>query len=173
MAIYALGDQIPDIHPDAYVHPDATIIGSVTIGAFASIWPQVVLRGDQGTIDIGANTNVQDGSILHTTPYTPTIIGANSAVGHNVHIEGAVIGSGCLIASGSVVLNASVIADGGIVGAGAVLSYGFQVAAGEMALGVPAKVRENKSMTPEGVQLIVDTYLGLAARFKKELRKLD
>jgi carbonic anhydrase/acetyltransferase-like protein (isoleucine patch superfamily) len=173
MAIYALGDLVPTIHPDAYVHPDATVIGDVTIGAQASIWPQAVLRADTERIEIGERSNVQDGSIIHVAPTTPTILGPGSAIGHNVHVEGAVIGKGCLIASGSVVLNACEIADGAVVGAGAVLSYGAKVGPGELALGVPAKMRENKSVPPEMVALIVANYVERGAQFAKELRRLD
>ncbi|MGH3440355.1 MAG: gamma carbonic anhydrase family protein [Sciscionella sp.] len=173
MAVYALGDVEPEIHPDAYVHPDATVIGAVRLGAFASVWPQAVLRADTDTITIGERTNIQDGSIIHTAPGTPTVIGPDSAVGHAVHIEGATIGSGCLIASGSVVLNGTVVEDGAVVGAGAVISYGGHVPAGQLALGVPAKCRENNSLGPELVQLIVDGYVKNGARFRAELRRLD
>ena len=92
MPVYALGDLEPTIHPDAYVHPDAVVIGNVTIGAQASVWPTAVLRGDDGRIEVGPRTSVQDGSIIHCTAHEPTIIGAEVTVGHNVHIEGAVIG---------------------------------------------------------------------------------
>lgn len=173
MAIYALGDRVPDIHPDAYVHPDATVIGDVRIGAQASVWPQAVLRGDTAPITIGERSNVQDGSILHVAPSTPTVLGPGSAIGHNVHVEGAVIGSGCLIASGSVVLNATEIADGAVVGAGAVVSYNGSVGTGELALGVPAKCRENKSVPAEMIASIVANYVERGAEFAKSLRRID
>jgi carbonic anhydrase/acetyltransferase-like protein (isoleucine patch superfamily) len=173
MAIYALGELEPSIHPDAYVHPDATIIGDVRIAANASVWPQTVLRGDHGYIEIGENSNVQDGCVLHCTRQHPTILGPSSAIGHSVHVEGAVIGTGCLIASGSVVLNGSVIEDGGMVGAGAVLSYGFHVPSGHVALGVPAKTRPNTSFGPDKIQIVVDSYVGRAKMFRTELRRLD
>ncbi|MGW3964396.1 gamma carbonic anhydrase family protein [Amycolatopsis sp. NPDC005003] len=173
MAIYALGDLEPTIHPDAYVHPDATVIGDVRIGAHASVWPQTVLRGDHGYIEIGERSNVQDGCVLHCTERHPTILGPSSAIGHAVHVEGATIGTGCLIASGSVVLNGSVIEDGGMVGAGAVLSYGAYVKTGEIALGVPAKTRENKSFSADNIALVVDSYVRRARRFRAELRRLD
>lgn len=173
MPIYALGDLEPTIHPDAYVHPDATIIGDVRIGAFASVWPQTVLRGDHGYIEIGERSNVQDGCVLHCTRRHPTILGPSSAIGHAVHVEGATIGTGCLIASGSVVLNGTVVEDGGMVGAGAVLSYGSYVKTGEIALGVPAKTRENKSFGPESIATVVDSYVERGKRFKTELRRLD
>jgi carbonic anhydrase/acetyltransferase-like protein (isoleucine patch superfamily) len=173
MAIYALGDLEPTIHPEAYVHPDATVIGDVRIAAHASIWPQTVLRGDHGYIEIGARSNVQDGCVLHCTGRHPTILGPSSAIGHSVHVEGATIGTGCLIASGSVVLNGSVIEDGGMVGAGAVLSYGFHVPSGHVALGVPAKTRPNKSFGPEMIAQVVDSYVSRGARFRTDLRRLD
>ncbi|GAA3575309.1 gamma carbonic anhydrase family protein [Amycolatopsis ultiminotia] len=173
MAIYALGDLVPAIHPDAYVHPDATVIGDVRIGARASVWPQTVLRGDHGYIEIGERSNMQDGCVVHCTSQHPTILGPSSAVGHAVHIEGATIGTGCLIASGSVVLNGTVIEDGGMVGAGAVLSYRSHVGTGEIALGVPAKVRPNKSFSPDQIAAVVDSYVRRGARFRAELRRID
>ena len=129
MPVYALGDVEPGIHPDAYVHPDAVVIGSVTIGAEASIWPTAVLRGDDGRIEVGPRTSVQDGSIIHCTATQPTIIGAEVTVGHNVHIEGATIGDRALISSGSVVLNGAVSGAGAVVAAGAVVSPGAQIPA--------------------------------------------
>ncbi|WP_020661822.1 gamma carbonic anhydrase family protein [Amycolatopsis benzoatilytica] len=173
MAIYALGDLVPAIHPDAYVHPDATVIGDVRIAAHASVWPQTVLRGDHGYIELGERSNIQDGCVVHCTAKDPTILGPASAVGHAVHIEGARIGTGCLIASGSVVLNGTVIEDGGMVGAGAVLSYNSTVRTGEIALGVPAKTRENKSFSAEQIGMVVDSYVRRAARFREQLRRLD
>ncbi|WP_328607248.1 gamma carbonic anhydrase family protein [Amycolatopsis sp. NBC_00345] len=173
MAIYALGDLVPSIHPDAYVHPDATVIGDVRIGARASVWPQTVLRGDHGYIEIGERSNIQDGCVVHCTGLHPTILGPSSAVGHAVHVEGATIGTGCLIASGSVVLNGTVIEDGGMVGAGAVLSYDSHVGSGEIALGVPATTRPNRSFPPEQIATVVDSYVRRAARFRAELRRLD
>ena len=173
MPIYALGDLEPQIHPDAYVHPDATVIGDVRIAAHASIWPQTVLRGDHGRIEVGERSNIQDGCVVHCTSRHPTVLGPSSAIGHAVHVEGAVIGTGCLIASGSVVLNGSVIEDGGMVGAGAVLSYGSHVGSGEIALGVPAKTRPNTSFGPDAIKTVVDSYVQRAARFRQELRRLD
>jgi carbonic anhydrase/acetyltransferase-like protein (isoleucine patch superfamily) len=173
VAIYALGELEPEIHPQAYVHPDATVIGDVRIGAFASVWPGTVLRGDHGYIEIGEGSNVQDGCVLHCTKADPTILGPGSAIGHSVHVEGAAIGRGCLVASGAVVLNGSVIEDGGMVGAGAVLSYRSHVPSGHIALGVPAKTRPNTSFGPEAIQQVVDSYVKRAERFRRELRRLD
>ncbi|WP_367136253.1 gamma carbonic anhydrase family protein [Saccharothrix sp. HUAS TT1] len=173
MAIYALGDFEPVIHPDAYVHPDATVIGDVRIGAHASVWPQAVLRGDFGRIEVGARTSVQDGTVVHCTEVHPTLIGAECVIGHNAHIEGATIADRCLIASGSVVLNGAVVETGSIVGAGAVVSFEGHVPARSMALGVPAKVREGH-VVPDGAwQFAVDRYVENIAQYRKGLRRLD
>lgn len=173
MAIYALGDAEPDIHPEAYVHPDAVVIGNVTLGAGASVWPTAVLRGDDGEIVVGAWTSIQDGSIIHTTPEQPTVIGACCVVGHNVHIESATIADHVLISSGSVVLNGSRVDEGAIVGAGAVVSPKAHVPARRLALGVPARVREGYEV-PEGfVDGAVDSYVQRAKRFRAELRRLE
>ncbi|NLE80841.1 MAG: gamma carbonic anhydrase family protein [Rhodococcus sp.] len=173
MAIYALGDRAPDIHPDAYVHPDAVVIGAVTLAAGSSVWPGAVLRGDYGTISVGERTNVQDGTVIHCTPVDPTVIGADCVIGHNAHVEGATIGDNCLVASASIVLNGSVIGDGAIVGAGAVVPFKFEVPSRRMALGVPAKVREGYEV-PEGhVALNVKMYSANAAYYREALRRLD
>ena len=85
--IYALGDLEPSIHPDAYVHPDAVIIGDVRIGALSSVWPGAVLRGDDGYISIGERTSIQDNCVLHTTPIFPTVVGDDCVIGHLVHLD--------------------------------------------------------------------------------------
>jgi carbonic anhydrase/acetyltransferase-like protein (isoleucine patch superfamily) len=171
--IYALGEREPRIDPEAYVHPDATVIGDVRIGAFASVWPQAVLRGDYGHIEIGERTSVQDGTVIHCTEWTPAVIGRECVIGHNVHIEGATIADHCLIASGSVVLNGAVVEEGAVVGAGGVVSFNGRVPARSMALGVPARVREGYQV-PEGEwQGIVDKYVANIAVYRSELRRLD
>src|SRR3546814_18963382 len=102
MPIYALGDIEPDIDPTAYIHPDAVIIGEVTNGPEASVWPCAVLRGDPGGIVIGARTSIPDGTVVHTTPITPTRLGAECVIGHNVTPEGCQIGAGSRAASGAI-----------------------------------------------------------------------
>ena len=173
MAIYALGDLEPTIAPDAYVHPDAVVIGNVTLRAGASVWPQAVLRGDYGRIEIGERTNIQDGSVLHCTPLDATIIGADCVVGHNAHIEGSVVGDNTLIASGAIVLNGSSIGGGSIVGAGAVVPFGATIPERSMALGVPAKVREGYQVPLDHLAVSVDVYLANAAHYRVALRRLD
>ncbi|MEU5696899.1 gamma carbonic anhydrase family protein [Actinosynnema sp. NPDC020468] len=173
MALYALGDKEPVIHPDAYVHPDATVIGDVRLGAHASVWPQAVLRGDYGRIEVGERTSVQDGTVVHCTEFHPVSIGADCVVGHNVHIEGATVGDRCLIASGSVVLNGSVVERGAVVGAGAVISFNGHVPARSMALGVPARIREGHVVPENAWQFIVDKYVANISVYRAGLRRLD
>ncbi len=172
MAVYALGDRTPDVDPDAWVHPDATVIGDVRIGPGASVWPSAVLRGDYGTISVGARTSVQDGTVVHATAEHPTTIGADCVVGHLAHLEGCTVEDRCLIGSGSVVLHDVVVRSGALVGAGAVVSNGTEVPAGAMALGIPAKMRLDA--VPDGVvQLGADMYVENGRRYKEELRRLD
>lgn len=173
MPIYALGDVEPDIDPTAYIHPDAVVIGDVTIGAEASVWPGAVLRGDQGGIVVGARTSVQDGTVVHTTPMTPTRIGAACVIGHNVHLEGCRIGDGALVGSGAIVLNGAVVESEALVGAGALVSGGMVVPSRAMALGVPAKIKLD-AVDPE-VQIAtgMQVYLERARTYRAQLRRLD
>ena len=172
MAIYALGDQVPDIHPTAYVHPEATVIGSVTLGLEVTVWPCAVLRGDYGTISVGARTSIQDGTVLHTTAEHPTLIGADSVVGHLAHLEGCTVGDRCLIGSNSVVLNRVVVGDGSLVGAGALVAEGTVVPPDSRALGVPARIRD-RAGTSEFVTEAVALYVENARRYREGLTRID
>ena len=91
MAIYAIDGKTPRIHPEAYVHPDAVVIGDVTIGAESTVWPGAVLRGDYGTITVGARTSVQDGTVIHATAQVSTTVGDGCVIGHLAHLEGCVL----------------------------------------------------------------------------------
>ncbi len=172
MAIYALGDQVPDIHPDAYVHPDAIVIGSVTIGADSSVWPTAVLRGDDGKILVGERSSIQDGSIIHTTPFDFTTIGNEVTVGHNVHLEGCTIEDRALVGSGSIVLHRAVIGREAIVGASAFVGNDKVVPPLAMALGIPATIKEN-AVTPGHFDYGWQSYVDRAKRFREQLRRLD
>ena len=172
MPVYALGDDEPDIHELAYVAPDAVVIGRVTIGPEASVWPGAVLRGDHGTISVGARTSVQDGTIVHCTADYPTVIGADCVVGHNAHLEGCVVEDGCLIGSGSVTLNRAVVGAGSIVAAAALVPEGFVVPPGSLVAGVPATIKRSgidASWTQESVRHYVET----AREHRKGLRRLS
>lgn len=172
MPTYALGDREPTIHPDAYVHPDAVVIGLVTVEANASVWPTAVLRGDDGRIVVGARTSIQDGTIIHATLVEDTVVGADCVVGHNAHLEGCTVEDGSLIGSGSVVLNGAVVRAGALVGAGALVPPGTEVPALAMALGVPAKIRED-AVREGAFALNAEVYTQRAATYATDLRRLD
>jgi carbonic anhydrase/acetyltransferase-like protein (isoleucine patch superfamily) len=171
VSIYALDDDEPQIDESAYVAPDAVVIGRVTIGPEASVWPGAVLRGDHGYITVGARTSVQDGTIVHCTAKYPTIIGADCVVGHNAHLEGCVVADGCLIGSGSVTLNRVVIGTGSIVAAGAVLAEGFEVPAGSLVAGVPATIKRS-NVNPTWTESAVQTYIATAKHHRAGLRRI-
>jgi carbonic anhydrase/acetyltransferase-like protein (isoleucine patch superfamily) len=172
MAIYALGDVEPRIDPEAYVHPDATVIGNVTLGAGTTVWPQAVLRGDYGEIVVGARTSVQDGAVLHTTPLLPTTVGDDVVIGHLAHLECCTVHDGALIGTGSIVLHRAVVERGALVGAGAVVPNGVVVPSGAMALGVPAKIRPDAADAQETLRNAAQYVLN-GERYRKELRRID
>jgi carbonic anhydrase/acetyltransferase-like protein (isoleucine patch superfamily) len=172
MPIYALGDQVPDIHPDAYVAPEAVLIGSVTVGAEASIWPGVVIRADDGPIVVGARTSIQDGAVLHTTAFTPTTVGADCGVGHLAHLEGCTIHEFALVGSQSVVLHTAVVESWALVGAAALVPNNMVVPSGAMALGVPAKLKPD-SASKALIELSVASYVERAKRFRDQLRRIN
>jgi carbonic anhydrase/acetyltransferase-like protein (isoleucine patch superfamily) len=172
MAIYALGDQVPHIDPTAYVHPDAIVIGSVTIGAQSSIWPGAVLRGDDGSIVIGARTSIQDGTIVHTTPFDHTTVGDDCVIGHVVHLEGCIIHNLAQVSSGAIVLHRAIVETGAIVAANAVVLNGMVVPAGSLAVGAPAVIKEGKARQAD-IEMAVDAYIHKGDRFRAQLRRID
>jgi carbonic anhydrase/acetyltransferase-like protein (isoleucine patch superfamily) len=172
MPVYALGDHVPEIHPEAYVHPDATVIGQVSVGAGSTVWPGAVLRGDYGRIFVGERTSIQDGTVVHATEELATKIGSDCVVGHIAHLEGCEVEDGCLIGSGSVLLHRVVVRSGALVGAGAVVSPGTEVPSGAMALGVPAKIRTG-AVQPGSFEDAVARYVANGQRYARELRRID
>jgi len=169
--IYALGDVAPRIAPSAFIHPDAVVIGDVTVGAEASVWPSAVLRGDYGTITVGARSSVQDGTVVHAGPGLPTVIGEGCVIGHLAHLEGCVVQDRSLVGSASVVLHQAVVETGATVGANAVVPNRMIVPAGALALGVPAVIRPGAS-NQVLIDLSADEYVRNARRFRSELRRL-
>ncbi len=171
MPVYALGDRTPSIHPDAFVHPDAVVIGDVRIGAQSSVWPSAVLRGDYGTIIVGERTSIQDGAIIHAVAEYPTVIGDDCVIGHLAHLEGCVIEDRALVGSGAIVLHEATVRSGATVGAGAVVRNRVDVPANALAVGVPAIIKPDAS-GEESILGNAATYVANAQRYKKELRAL-
>lgn len=172
MAIYALGDIEPKIHPTAYVHPDAVVIGEVELGEEASVWPSAVLRGDPGGIVVGARTSIQDGTVVHTTPIDPTRIGSECVIGHLVHLEGCTIGDRALVGSGAIVLNGAVVEDDAQVGAGAVVPGSLVVPKGALAIGVPATIKPDRA-SADGIKIGMEIYRERGRTYRAELRRID
>lgn len=171
MPIYALGDLEPNIASSAFIHPEAVIIGAVTVGSDSSVWPCAVLRGDTNSITVGARTSIQDGAVVHCTGDLPTFIGDDCTVGHNAHLEGCIVDSGCLIGSGSLVLHNVHVHSGALVAAGAVCTQGLIVPADALAVGVPARIKEGAA-DKATMAYSVKSYQSLAKRYPQELRRL-
>jgi carbonic anhydrase/acetyltransferase-like protein (isoleucine patch superfamily) len=179
MTIRSFLDRTPQLGERVYVDPAATVIGDVTLGDDVSIWPGCVVRGDVNSIEIGARTNVQDGTIVHVThegPFTrpggfPAVIGSDVTIGHGAIVHACRIGDFCLIGMGSTVLDGAVVCDYGFVGAGAVVPPGKTVGEGELWLGNPARcVRklgdkeiEQLRYSAQHYMRLKDQYLGMAA----------
>ena len=173
MAIYRLGDRVPSIHPSAYVHESAVIIGAVTLGEHSSVWPGAVLRADNAPISVGARTNIQDNCVLHTDPGMPICIGDGVSVGHQAMLHGCTIGDGALIGIQAIVLNASVIGARSLLGAGALLTERKNLAEGSMAVGAPARVlRLLEPHELAGLVEVAQSYVERAALFQAELQRI-
>ena len=172
MPIYALGDLVPLIHTDAYVHPDAVVIGAVTIGAWSSVWPGAVLRGDDGEITIGERTSVQDNCVVHTTTDRATVVGDDCVVGHMVHLEACTIEPWCLLGNGSIVLHRAIIHSWAIVASNAVVLNDTIVPSGALAVGTPAVIKEGRARREE-IERGVAVYVERAEKFRTHLRRID
>jgi carbonic anhydrase/acetyltransferase-like protein (isoleucine patch superfamily) len=130
----------PSIHPTAFIAPTAAVMGDVTLGEETSVWYGAVLRGDMASIVIGAQSNIQDGTVVHVDEGAPCYVGQRVGVGHRVILHGCTVEDDCLIAMGGVLLNGVVIGSGSVVAAGAVLPEGMRVPPGSLVMGVPGRI---------------------------------
>ena len=172
MPIYALGEHRPEIHPEAWVMPEAVIIGRVRVGARATIWSGAVLRGDDNEIVVGEESSIQDNCVLHVTDDFATVVGRRCTIGHSAHLEGCTIEDEALVGSGSVVLHEAIIGARALVGAGAVVPGRMHVPPGAMALGTPAKIREGADTDP----LIlpgIEKYIQRGRTYREHLRLIE
>ena len=138
--IYALDGLAPEIAADCWVAPDANVIGRVVLDPGASVWFGATLRGDTEEIRIGAGSNVQESSVLHTDAGFPLVIGANCTIGHRAMLHGCTIGDGSLIGMGATVLNGARIGKGCLIGACALVTEGKEIPDGSLVMGAPGKV---------------------------------
>lgn len=174
MAIHQLGDDSPQIDSSAWVADSATVIGRVALHADASVWYGAVIRGDNEWITVGAGSNVQDGSVLHTDIGCPLDIGAGVTVGHKVTLHGCSIGDGSLIGIGAVVLNRARIGRQCLVGAGSLVTEGKVFPDGVLIMGTPAKVvRELTPEQREALQRSASSYVANAKRHQRQGRRVE
>jgi len=166
--ILSLGkDATPQVHPEAWIAPNATIIGQVTVHAEASVWYNAVLRADNTSITIGECSNLQDGVVVHVDPHARVSLGRNVSVGHNAVIHGATVEDDCLIGMNATLLNGSVIGSGSLVAAGALVTEGMVVPPGSLVAGVPAKVRRELTVDERAaIQRNAEVYRAHTARHR-------
>ena len=150
-----------DIDPSAFVHVRAYVGGSVAIGADSSVWPMAVIRGDEGSITIGARCNVQDGCVIHADPEFPVVLGNDCTLGHGAIVHGAQLGDHVLVGMGAVVLNGVRIGTGSVVAAGALVPEGMDVPANSIVVGVPGKIRPLRPDQAERLRLPAKNYVEL------------
>ena len=173
MAIYELDGHVPDIAPSAYVADGATVIGRVTLGDGASVWPGAVIRADDETIVIGAGTNIQDGAVLHVDPGVPMLIGSNVTVGHLAMLHGCTVGDLALIGLGSIVYNRAVIGRECLVGAGAIVTEGKTFPERSLIIGAPAQwKRELDDAALAGLRRAAETYIRRGAHYRAKLKRI-
>ena len=172
MAVYSLGERRVQVRgKDWYIADNASVIGSVLIEDQASIWFNVVIRGDSDLITIGERSNVQDSSMLHTDAGIQLTLGRNVSVGHMVMLHGCSIGEGSLIGINSVILNHAVIGKHSLIGAGSLIPEGRTIPDGVLALGSPAKVV--RDLTPaeiSNLENIADGYVRRAKLYRQQLQ---
>ena len=171
MSVYSLGERRVEVRgTDWYIADSATVIGSVIIENEASIWFNVVIRGDSDLITIGERSNVQDSSMLHTDAGIKLTLGRNVSIGHKVMLHGCSIGDGSLIGINSVILNHAVIGKHSLIGAGSLVPEGKTIPDGVLALGSPAKVVRDLSQAEiANLQNIAEGYVRRAKIFRQQL----
>lgn len=177
MPIYSFEGHHPQIDPSAFIHPDCTIIGDVTIGANCSIWPGVVIRGDVNRIVIGAGTNIQDGATLHVSRDTantpggiPLLIGDRVLIGHQVTLHACTIKSEAMLGIGAIVLDRAWVGERAMLGAGSLLTPGVEMLPETLWLGSPAKfVRKRKQGEIAATAETIGNYTALAVRHRQSL----
>lgn len=169
--IWELDGTAPQVAPDAWVAPDAQLIGRVVLEDMASVWWAAVLRGDNEEIRIGRGSNVQDGCVFHTDPGFPLRIGADVTVGHKAILHGCTIHDGALIGMGATILNGAVIGEGALIGAGALVAEGKEIPPGALVMGAPGRVvRQLDAAAIARLRDSAARYRANAARYRAGLR---
>ena len=172
--IFKLDDDTPDVHQDAWVADNASVIGQVTLSKGTSVWFNAVLRAENAPIVIGENSNVQDGSVLHVDPGMPLTLGKHVTVGHKVMLHGCTIGDESLIGINAVVLNGAKIGKNCLIGANALIPEGKEIPDGSLVMGSPGKiVRTLTSEQQQGLLQSAKHYVENARRYKAGLSPIN
>jgi carbonic anhydrase/acetyltransferase-like protein (isoleucine patch superfamily) len=170
MPLYRFAGRDPRVPEDAFVAPNATLVGDVELGAEASVWFGAVLRGDFDRIVIGEGSCVQDNAVVHTAEALPTIVGANVAVGHAAMLEGCIVEDGALIAMGAIVLQRARVGAGALVAAGSVVREGQEIPPGVVAAGIPAVVKKKvDGSSRQWIETAAAEYRELRRRYLEDL----
>lgn len=170
--IYQIGDHRVHAEGDYFIAESAVVIGHVLLKQNASVWFNAVIRGDNELITIGENSNVQDGSVLHTDPGWPLVIGSHVTIGHKAMLHGCTIGDNSLVGINAVVLNGAKIGRNCLIGANALVTEGKEIPDNSMVLGSPGKVvRELTPEQIEGLRTSALHYVENARRFKSDLQR--
>lgn len=173
MTLYALGDKTPNIHGNAWVAPDANVIGNVVLEDESSVWFCSTLRGDNEVIHLGRGSNVQENCVFHTDMGYPLTIGENCTIGHKVMLHGCTIGDNTLIGMGATILNGAKIGRNCLIGAGALITEGKEIPDGSLVMGAPGKVvRQLDDKAIAKLTASARHYAENAARFAKDLTAL-
>ena len=172
---YSLGNkQVKLVGEGHFIASNAAVIGNVTLHENSSVWFSCVLRGDAERIEVGAGSNIQDGTVLHADPGFPMVVGRNVTVGHNAMLHGCTIGDGSLVGIGAVVLNGAKVGKGCLIGANALVTEGMEIPDGSLVLGSPAKIRTQLSEEQRlALMHNADHYMGNARSFKADLREQE
>jgi len=172
MSVYNLGDNAPELpNEDEYwIAPNAIVVGRVILKKNASVWFGATLRGDNDPITIGENSNVQDGSVLHTDTGSPLTIGSNVTVGHMVMLHGCTIGDNTLVGIGSIILNGAKIGKNCLIGANCLITEGKEIPDNSLVMGAPGKVvREVSEAQARALTGSAQLYVQNWKRFRREM----
>ena len=173
MTVYALGDLQPAVDNDAWVAPDANVIGNVVLEAGSSVWFGSTLRGDNEPIHVGAGSNVQENCVFHSDLGFPLRVGVNCTIGHKVMLHGCTIGDNTLIGMGATILNGAKIGKNCLIGAGALVTENRVIPDGSLVMGAPGKVV--RQLDEQAIQMLTASalhYTENAARFRRDLKPL-
>jgi len=175
MTIYALGSKAPHFadRVSSWVAPDATLIGDIRLGRNTTIWFGVVIRGDNDTITIGDDTNIQEHTAIHADPGKSLTVGKGCTIGHRAVLHGCTIGDNSLVGIGAIILNGARIGNNCLVGAGALVTEGKEFADNSLIVGSPARVK--RTLTDAEVEALRESalhYVANAARFRTDLKAL-